>query len=73
MSYTDQRTTVDTARKDLIRARLTRSQAVESWLREQVVSTARELEESPEDTLSASQVKELLAARRRSRSDSDSQ
>ena len=73
MSYTDQRTAVDTTRKDMIRGRLTHDQAVESWLREQVVSTARELEESPEDALSASQIKELLAARRRSRSDSDNQ
>ncbi|OWT59167.1 ribbon-helix-helix domain-containing protein [Candidimonas nitroreducens] len=53
--------------RDGLRTLLARDRAVEAWLREQVVPAAQALKDAPERALSADQVLEHLAAKRRSR------
>jgi len=53
--------------RDGLRTLLARDRAVEAWLREQVVPAAQALKDAPERALSADQVREHLAAKRRSR------
>ncbi len=53
--------------RDGLRTLLARDRAVEAWLREQVVPAAQALKDAPERALSADQVRERLAAKRRSR------
>ena len=54
--------------RDGLRTLLARDRAVEAWLREQVVPAAQALKAEPGRALSADQVREQLAARRKSRS-----
>lgn len=53
--------------RDGLRTLLARDRAMEAWLREQVVPAAQALKDAPEHALSADQVRERLAAKRRSR------
>lgn len=53
--------------RDGLRTLLARDRAMEAWLREQVVPAAQALKDAPERALSADQVRERLAAKRRSR------
>ncbi|NYT80330.1 type II toxin-antitoxin system ParD family antitoxin [Alcaligenaceae bacterium] len=53
--------------RDGLRTLLARDRAVETWLREQVVPAALALKAAPESALSADQVREHLAKKRRSR------
>lgn len=53
--------------RDGLRTLLARDRAMEAWLREQVVPAAHALKDAPESALSADQVREHLAAKRRSR------
>jgi len=53
--------------KDGLRTLLARDRAMETWLREHVVPAAQALKAAPESALSADQVREHLAKKRRSR------
>lgn len=53
--------------RDGLRTLLARDRAVESWLREQVVPVAAALKADPDRALSASQVREHLADKRKRR------
>jgi len=53
--------------RDGLRTLLARDRAMEAWLREQVVPAAQALKAEPERALSADQVREHLAMKRRSR------
>ncbi|BEG76411.1 MULTISPECIES: type II toxin-antitoxin system ParD family antitoxin [Alcaligenaceae] len=53
--------------RDGLRVLLARDRAMEAWLREQIVPAAQALKDAPERALSADQVREHLAAKRRSR------
>ncbi|MBO9355920.1 type II toxin-antitoxin system ParD family antitoxin [Bordetella petrii] len=53
--------------RDGLRTLLARDRAMRAWLREQVIPAAQALKEAPECALSADQVREHLAAKRRGR------
>lgn len=53
--------------RDGLRTLLARDRAVEAWLRAQVIPAANRLKSDPDRTLSATQVREHLATRRRGR------
>lgn len=53
--------------RDGLRALLARDQAMEAWLREQVIPAAQALKAAPEQALSADQVREHLATKRLTR------
>lgn len=53
--------------RDGLRALLARDRAVDEWLREQVIPAAQALKANPGRALSTGQVREHLAAKRRSR------
>ena len=54
--------------RDGLRTLLARDRALETWLREQVITAAHVLKADPDRALSAGQVREHLATKRRSRS-----
>lgn len=54
--------------RDGLRTLMARDRAMEAWLREQVIPAAEALKADPESALSADQVRERLAIKRRSRS-----
>lgn len=53
--------------RDGLRALLARDRAMDAWLREQVIPAAQALKASPGRAMSAEQVREHLATKRRSR------
>jgi putative addiction module CopG family antidote len=53
--------------RDGLRSLLARERAMEAWLREQIIPAAQALKADPSRALSAGQVREHLAAKRRSR------